>query len=177
MRPITPVALLLTFAACGFGAEPVPEPTVAPEPAAAQAAPAEAAPVEIAPAAEGAPAADAAPVEIAPAAEAAPAANPDAAATQAGAVPAAAPAVPAVAAGVPPAPAPAAQPEEPRWTEVLPGMNVSEVAKRIGPPDVTKTRNGVEEARWHTGPLVRDPDFIVWFSGGVATRMRFRDRL
>jgi hypothetical protein len=56
-------------------------------------------------------------------------------------------------------------------------MSVAEVAKRIGPPYVVKKHGAGEEARWRTGPLATDPLFIVWFTGGKAARMRFRDSL
>lgn len=73
--------------------------------------------------------------------------------------------------------APGGRPEAPRWDEVLPGMDIPAIAERIGPPDVIKLRGAEHEARWRTGPLARDPDFIVWLNDGVATRMRFRDHL
>jgi len=73
--------------------------------------------------------------------------------------------------------APNGRPEAPRWDEVLPGMDIAAIAERVGPPDVIKVRGAEHEVRWRTGPLARDPDFVVWMMDGVAVRMRFRDRL
>ncbi len=73
--------------------------------------------------------------------------------------------------------APGGRPAEPRWDEVLPGMDVAAIAERVGAPDLIKHHNAAQEARWRTGPLARDPDFVVWIMDGVAIRMRFRDRL
>lgn len=73
--------------------------------------------------------------------------------------------------------APKGRPDVPRWDEVLPGMDIPAIAERIGAPDVIKSHGAEHEARWRTGPFARDPYFIVWISDGVATRMRFRDRL
>lgn len=125
---------------------PAPEPTAAPAPAAA--APA------AEPAAAAAPAAPAAPPEPA---------KPD-------------PSTPAGLEAAFAAAAPAGRPAEPQWDSVLPGMDIAAIAERIGPPDRIKPRGAVMELRWRTGPLSRDPDFLVILRDGIAERMRLRDR-
>jgi hypothetical protein len=61
-----------------------------------------------------------------------------------------------------------------RATEILPGMDVTALAERLGAPQRIKERDGLTEARWSTDQE-RAPVFIVWLRNDRAVRMRLLD--